>query len=131
MRHWAIALVVTFLCGCAAQPGPTRTDAIGDFIKVAELEEQDTVRAPGNFHHTYLTERYVILETRKEKVLVQFRRRCRALNETLVVPDVRDGNILRARFDTIRGCRIDQMFSIDEGQAQELENIGEAPGEDT
>lgn len=132
MRHSTIALIVMSLAGCAAQqPGPTRSDAIADFVVVAELEEQDAVRTSRHFHYTYLTERYVILETRKDKFLVQFRRRCRALNETPVPPDVRDGKIIRARFDTIRGCRIDQIYSVDEGQVQELEIIGQAPGEET
>jgi len=131
VRHSTIALIIMSLVGCAAQPGPTRSDAIADFIVVADLEEQDAVQTAGRFHYTYLTERYVILETRKDKFLVQFRRRCSALNETRVPPDVRHGNTIRARFDTIRGCRIDQIYTVDEGQAQELENIGRAPGDDT
>ena len=39
-----------------------------------------------------------------------------------------DANTLRARFDTIRGCRIHRIFALNEGEVAELENIGEAPG---
>lgn len=132
MTRATTTLIVTMLLGCAAQPGPDATDAVADFIAVSELEERDTVRAPGNFHYTYLTDYYVILRTRKAQYLVKFRRRCHALNEFHVPPDIRsDGSTLRSRFDTIRGCRIDQMFAIDEVQAEELEHIGRVPGERT
>lgn len=132
MKRGSIVLVVTLLLGCAAEPQRTATDAVADFIVVSELQEQDTVRRARNFHYTYLTDRYVILRTRKDQYLVKFRRRCHALNEERATPDIRrDGDTLRPRFDTIRGCHIEQMFAIDEVQAEELKFIGKAPGEDT
>jgi hypothetical protein len=39
-----------------------------------------------------------------------------------------DSRYIHSRFDTIRGCRIDKIFALDEAAATEVENLGEAPG---
>jgi len=131
MKGILAALMATLLIACASQPDTRVNDAVDDFIVVSELKEQDTVRMREQFHHTNLSEHYIILRTRKEKYLVKFQRRCRELNEREVKPDVRfERNTLRAGFDTIRGCRIDRMYAIDESQAQELVHLGKAPGEE-
>ena len=64
---------------------------------------------------------------------MEFRQRCFALyDSSRITPDVRrEGNIIRARFDTIRGCSIDKIYTIDEAQALELEQLGDAPGDAT
>ena len=132
MKGMLAALVATLLIACASQPDTSADDAVDDFIVVSELKELDTVRMREQFHHTNLSENYIILRTRKERYLVKFQRRCRELNETKVKPDLRfERNTLRAGFDTIRGCRIDRMYAIDESQAQELVHLGKAPGEDS
>lgn len=124
------ALMGALLVACASQTGPTVSDAVGDFIVVSELQEKDTLKTRDQYSYKYLSERYIILKTRGENYLVQFNRRCRELNEPYVTPDVRfDSNTLRAGFDTIRGCRIDKMFAVDEAQAEELIYLGTAPGE--
>jgi hypothetical protein len=62
-------------------------------------------------------------------MLVAFRQRCRELDELDVTPDIRhDLNTVRARFDTYRGCRIQALYEITEGQAQELLNLGDKSG---
>ena len=46
--------------------------------------------------------------------------------------DLLDGALAKdasSRFDTIRGCRIGAIYALDEAEAAELENIGEAPGQ--
>lgn len=124
------ALMGALLVACASQTGPTVSDAVEDFIVVSELEERDTVKTREQYSYKYLSEHYIILKTRREYYLVQFGRRCRELNEPRVTPDIRfDSNTLRAGFDTIRGCRIDKLFAIDEAQAEELTYLGKAPGE--
>lgn len=124
------ALLGALLAACASQTEPTVSDAVADFIVVSELEEMDTVNTREQFSYKYLSERYIILKTRRENHLVQFNRRCRELNAPYVTPDVRfDSNTLRAGSDTIRGCRIDKMYAIDEAQAEELIYLGKAPGE--
>ncbi len=130
MYRTLTALMGALLVACASQTEPTVSNAVADFIVVSELEEMDTVKTREQFSYKYLSERYVILQMRRENYLVQFSRRCRELNEPYVTPDIRfDGNVLRAGFDTIRGCRIDKMFAIDDAQAQELIYLGKAPGE--
>ncbi|MBU2676485.1 MAG: hypothetical protein KJP16_05325 [Gammaproteobacteria bacterium] len=133
MSQWTIllmsVLVAANLGGCATQPRPPVDEAINDFIAVSELEEVDIVRTRAQFNHAYLTDNYVILNAGRDKYLVQFVRRCRELNEINVTPDIRHAaGTLRSRFDTIRGCRIARMFSLDETQAQELRDLGETPG---
>jgi len=131
MKGVLAALMATLLIACASQPDTSAHDAVDDFIVVSELKELDTVRMREQFHHTSLSEHYIILRTRKENYLVKFQRRCRELNESEVKPDLRfERNTLRAGFDTIRGCRIDRMYAIDESQAQELVHLGKAPGEE-
>jgi hypothetical protein len=68
-------------------------------------------------------------------MLVAFRQRCRELDEQDeqdeldVTPDIRhDLNTVRARFDTYRGCRIQALYEITEGQVQELLDLGEKSG---
>lgn len=128
-----VASVVTIIAataigGCASQPRTDETDAIADFIAVTELEPLDVVRYRQQFSYTQLTEDYVVLKTHDDYYLVEFTRRCRELNQNVITPDKRyDRNMLRAGIDTIRGCRIDKMFAIDKGQAEELEHIGTEP----
>jgi hypothetical protein len=130
MYRTLTALMGVLLAACASQTEPTVSDAVEDFIVVSELEESDIVKTRGQYSYKYLSERYVILKTRRENYLVRFNRRCRELNEPAVTPDIRfDSNALRAGFDTIRGCRIEKMFAIDEAQAEELTYLGKAPGE--
>lgn len=125
-----MALAAVLLVGCAAQKESDVSSTIDDFVQVSALEEQDAVRTGGQFAYDYLTERYVILTTRKDKYLVEFHRRCYELKEQDVTPDIRrDRNVLRAREDTIRGCRIHRLYAIDEGHADELQSLGKALGD--
>jgi hypothetical protein len=123
------ALIATLVLGCAGQSGTTATDAVDDFIVVSELEALDAVRFRDQFNYKIITDEYVVLTSRNEYYLARFQRRCRELKENVIVPDIRfDRNMLRAGIDTIRGCRIDRLFAIDEAQAQELEFLGKRPG---
>ena len=131
----AILALTALLGGCATSSESETSDAVSDYIKVAELEEHDSIRTMGKFSHRIISQRYVTLETRRENYLVEFNRRCHELTQNdlmqhEVTPDIRyEKNILRARFDTIRGCRIGHIYAIDKGQAEELKNLGEAPGD--
>lgn len=128
--RFMVALMTALLLGCAGQPGASATDAVDDFIVVSELEALDVVRFRDQFNYSAISDEYVILTSRGDHYLAQFRRRCHELNEYQVVPDMRyDRNRLRAGVDTMRGCRIDRLFAIDESQAQELEILGKGPGE--
>lgn len=131
MKATVVILALAMLLGgCATSSDPAVTDAVNDYIEAAELETQDHIRTYGDYSFQAISQLYVILETRREEFLVEFTRRCRELDELPVTPDYRvDANVLRARFDTIRGCRIGKIYAIDKGQAEELRNLGEAPGD--
>ncbi len=127
-----VALAVAMLLGCASSPENDsvimKNDAVEDYIKVSELKQIDAVRKRGELHHTVVTENYIILKDQRSAYLATFRQRCRELVEREVTPDLRhDLNILRARFDTYRGCRIQHLYEITEGQATELLDLGEKP----
>ncbi len=130
MNRSIAALLLILLAACATPTGPDTDQAIADFIVVSELAELRTVRTRHQYSYTEVTERYVILKARKDRYLVEFRRQCRELNEYDITPDIRrEGNVLRSGIDTIRGCVIDRMFAIDLAQAEELQQLGKAPGQ--
>lgn len=125
-----IALAAATMLGCASAPEDdsviVKNDAVEDYIKVSELKAIDTIRKRGELHHTVVTEKYIILRDQRDAYLATFRRRCRELDEREVMPDLRhDLKVLRARFDTYRGCRIQYLYEITEGQATELLELGE------
>ena len=127
-------LVAVSVLGCASTPQEEESvikqnDALDDYIRVSELPATDAIRKRGELHHTVVTEKYIILSDHKNSYLAVFRQRCRQLDELDVTPDLRhDLNILRARFDTYRGCRIQSLYEITEGQARELLDLGEKSG---
>lgn len=124
MKRSILVLTIALLAGCAAQSDTKVDDAIEDFVTVSGLEELDSINSREQFGISELSERYVLLTTRKDTYLARFTRRCYELNENQVTPDIRyDRWTLRARFDTIRGCRIEKFFAIDKAQAEELEML--------
>lgn len=127
MKRSMLLLIVALLAGCAAQPDTKVDDAIEDFVAVSGLEELDSIKSREQFGIAELSERYILLRTRNDTYLARFTRRCYELNENQVTPDVRyDRWTLRARLDTIRGCRIEKFFAIDAAQAEELEMLAMA-----
>ena len=130
MKLLATVILLILFAGCATSSESKTSDAVSDYIKAAELKEQDSIRTMGKFSYRIISQRYVALETHKENHLVEFSRRCHELMQYEVTPDIRyEKNILRTRFDTIRGCRIGRIYAIDKGQAEELRDLGEAPGD--
>ena len=117
MKLSVIVILLVLFGGCATSSEPEISGAVGDYIKAAELEDQDSIRTMGKYSHHVISQRYVTVETNKENYLVEFVRRCHELEQHEVTPD------------TIRGCRISRIYSIDKGQAEELKNLGEAPGD--
>lgn len=132
----AAGLATAFVAGCAAQDDKQKastqdvTQAVTDFIEVRELESLDSLRSGSNDRWYAINDRFLVYKGRRDEYLVEFVRRCHELNDnTRVTADKRwDTNIVRARFDTIRGCRIAKIYALDEAEAAELKNIGEAPG---
>jgi hypothetical protein len=130
MKITAIVILLVLFGGCATSSEPEISGAVSDYIVAAELQEQDSIRTMDNYSYHVISQRYVTVETKKEDFLLEFVRRCHELDQYEVVPDYRyEKNILRSRFDTIRGCRIGKIYSIDKGQAEELRNLGKPPGD--
>ena len=133
-----IAAIVAafFLAACASQDEQAEestqdvTQAVRDFIELRDLKELDALKSGTNDGWQQLDDRFILYSGRRETYLVEFIRRCYELSDnTSITPDRRwDSNTVRAKFDTIRGCRIDIIYRLDEAEIAELENIGEAPG---
>ena len=131
MRPVMTMLATGLLAACATTGETDAEDRVRDFIVVSDLSERDRIRTMPQWGYDALGDRYLILESGKEKYLVEFRRRCRELRETHVVPDIRhQHNVLRARFDTIRGCAIEHLYAIDDAQAEELQQLVGASGQE-
>lgn len=132
MNKTSALFAIVLLSACAAQDRATTQDteqAVRDFIDVRELAEADVMRTSSRDRWDEIDQNFIIYEARKETYLIEFVRRCIELNQYPVVPDARQsGNLVRARFDTLRGCRIAKMFPLTEGEVEELMAIGESPG---
>ena len=125
-------LAIALLSACAAQdetPTQDTEQAVRDFIDVRELAEADTMRTSNRDGWQKIDQNFIIYETSKETYLLEFVRSCLELDQYPVVPDERrSGNLVRARYDTVRGCRIAKLFPVTEGEVAELKAIGESPG---
>lgn len=133
MNRLPVALVLAFVSACASQAPQDQSDAVDDFVEVNALEDVAVARTVNRFDYDYLSERYVVVETRRKHYLVEFYGRCRelAIDDMDIQPDFRyDAKAIRAGEDTIRGCRIKSIYEIDKVQAMELKQIGKAPGEE-
>ena len=137
MRTALTIALTAALVACAGQDSkePSEADkavqAVRDLIEVRGLQEVDHMRSSGRDSWESIDNWFLIYKTRRDTYLVEFDRRCWELDDDArIVADERwDSNKVRARFDTIRGCRIGKLYALDEDDVAELENIGEAPGE--
>lgn len=127
-------VVLVGLLACSAPQTRVETEAVHDYIAAAELAETDRIRfrSMQSPAHKPINEHFAIVEAGNNHYLVEFRQRCFALYDNArITPDVRrEGNVIRARFDTIRGCWISKIYAIDAAQALELEQLGDAPGDE-
>jgi hypothetical protein len=131
MRTTLLLIGLLVLSACATTHREVDKASVEDFIAVRELPELDKIRADSTDGWYELNNHYVIYQTRRGDYLFQFARRCWELDEHRVTPDKRwDANTIRARFDTLRGCRIDKIYGLTENDADELKQLGESPGED-
>jgi len=136
MKRITLLMAIATLAACATQDEQAEqstqdtAQAVRDFIEVRGLEELPKLRSSGQDGWTSIEDEFLIYEGRREVYLVQFYRRCYELSDnTRIVADQRwDGNVVHARSDTIRGCRIEKIYALTEAEAAELEQIGETPG---
>ena len=135
MKTRACLLAIIAVGGCTMTPQtPREIEAVRDFVVAAELEEVAEIRLWRQMSYTHLNVRFVTIPTRRGDYLVEFQRDCRELNRIDITPEMVDiranQHVLRAKFDTIRGCRIDKIYEITEAQSDELKVLGDAPGDE-
>ena len=134
MQRVILILAMMTLAACAAERAKQfekeENQAVMDFIEVRGLQELDKLATSGRDGWEEITLSFLIYKSRREQYLLEFSRPCYELRDkTRVTPDVRaDPNYIRARFDTLRGCRIHRIYAITDAEAEELSDIGEAPG---
>ncbi len=135
MSRYLMFLGVVLIAGCAETGTKQESSAISkekvfeDYIEVSQLKELDVIRTRDQIHYKVVSDKYIIIYDRKTFYLATFRQACKELQGGHVTPDIRhDPNTIRARFDTIRGCKIELLYALDEGQAEELIQLGKAPG---
>lgn len=133
MKSYAYLLAPLVLTACAATDQQERISAVEDLIVVSELEETNAIRTRDQLNQDVINDRYVIVSTRNERelYLIEYYVACREDPVTgRVMADVRrDKNAIYAGSDTFRGCQIKAIYPIDKDLAEELKNVGEAPGE--
>lgn len=123
-------LAMVVITGCASVEDKEsvikKNDAIDDYVIVAELKEIDAIRSHESLNSKIITKNYIIVSDRRNSYLLTYKHACRELYETEVKPDIRrERNVLRARFDTYRGCPIRSLHEITKSQADELLALGE------
>ena len=129
MKNTLLFVAMLTLVACVTARPKIDKEAVDDFVSVRGLEEVDRIRTDTSEGYYELNEYYVIYQARRSDYLFRFARRCWELDERRVTPDERwDANTIRARFDTLRGCRIDKIYGLTETDAEELKQLGEAPG---
>jgi len=132
MKRHVILFVLIFLAACATTGQEEKITAVRDFIEVNELEKAASIRTLyDRVDQHVLNDRFVIVSVRKEQYLLEYSYPCREDPFTRRPrPDIRrDSTAIYAGSDTFRGCQIRAFYAITEDQAQELKNIGKAPGE--
>lgn len=135
MKVYLPALALLILAACATEYDMQEIEAVRDYIVANQLDEVDRIRTNfRQFNYTYLNDQYVLIPSQRGDYLVEFDRLCRDLRRTdftyEMVDRRNDANTLRARFDTIRGCRIGKIYEITEAQREELAELGDAPGDE-
>ncbi|MEL7187140.1 MAG: DUF6491 family protein [Pseudomonadota bacterium] len=133
MKRLTIFLLMTLALagGCASggeeqekSPRMQKNDAIDDFIKVSELEPESRIRYTGQLQHEVITDDYIFIRDNRNTWLIVFAQTCYHVDGPIVEPDVRyDSRTLRSRFDTIRGCRIRDIYPVTDGMVQEIEAL--------
>lgn len=130
IRATAGVFGLLLLGACATLDPEEDVDAFGDFVAVNALPEADSFRTFSRVDQEVLSDHYVIVDNGRELFLLEYMYRC-VEDPTTGRPraDVRrDATRIYAARDTFRGCRIKALYPVTQEQAQELRELGEAPG---
>jgi hypothetical protein len=131
MKTTTLLASLAFVTACAGAPEiPADTQAVRDYVEVGEIEQVQQIRTHGSETWTPLTRHFAMYQAREGHFLLEFARVCREMyDNTVITPDRRyDHNVMRRGMDTLRGCRIDKIYSLTEAQALEIEALVKAAG---
>ena len=132
MKTTVLLIVTMLLAACAApaeQEERREETIVTDFIEVNELAPVSAIRTRDQLSSRDVTDRYIIVSTRREDFLLEYYSRCVRGIDGRVEPDVRqDSRALYPKVDTFRGCRIKAIYALEPGQADELRDIGRLAG---
>lgn len=129
MRICAWVVMCWLVAACAARPPGVDRAAVEDYIVTRGLEpisfirtgvslNSDDIRPLNDYHMRY--------RSGQNHYLIAYMFRCPQELGT-VSTDVRGGNYLRAKTDTIRGCRIDRIYRLTPEESEEMSTLGTAP----
>ena len=135
MNKCLILLATALIASCAQTETKQESSAISkeksfeDYIEVSELKEVGSARTSDQAQYRVVSAEHVIIDDGRTFTLAKLQR-CKKFGGGNATHDARhDANTIRARFDTIRGCRIEALYALDLAQAEELILLGMAPGE--
>ena len=127
MRGALLIIGAALFAACASTPNIDK-EAVEDFILAANPEKVESIRTDSYDSFKHLNEWYVVYKARRGSYLLEFARRCFELNTNRITADKRWDENMRAGQDTLRGCRIEEIYAISEEQAEELKSLSDAPG---
>jgi hypothetical protein len=126
MKWLAILSSTVILGGCAGEPlyVPPSNQRVADYVATTGLSEVGQIRKGNSDSWSYVNDRYVVYLGPKD-YLIEFRNNCADLKDNTWVPAdyIHDHRNLRAREDTIRGCIIEKIYSINSGQRSEIRQL--------
>lgn len=127
-------LSVMLLGACSTLFDAQEIEAVRDYVVANELKEVDKIRLYRQLNYTYINDQYITVDARTGDFLIEFKRVCRDLSRTDFTPEMvdrrYDSSVLRAGFDTIRGCPIGKIYEVRKEQREELSDLGDAPGDE-
>tara|TARA_R110002049_G_scaffold20717_26_gene76076 strand:- start:2158 stop:2613 length:456 start_codon:yes stop_codon:yes gene_type:complete len=127
-------LSVMLLGACSTLFDAQEIEAVRDYVVANELKEVDKIRLYRQLNYTYINDQYITVDARTGDFLIEFKRVCRDLSRTDFTPEMvdrrYDSSVLRAGFDTIRGCPIGKIYEVSKEQREELSDLGDAPGDE-
>lgn len=136
MTHGRLCMLlsVTLLGACSTLFDAQEIEAVRDYVVANELKEVDKIRLYRQLNYTYINDQYITVDARTGDFLIEFKRVCRDLSRTDFTPEMvdrrYDSSVLRAGFDTIRGCPIGKIYEVSKEQREELSDLGDAPGDE-
>ncbi len=139
----ALLLPMLLLLGCttsneraedeeSARPpggrGRASAEELREYLRNAQPEPVAAVRFKEPLRYKAINYYFAIMETREGPHLIEMSWECKELGSRQIYTDMADRRekrgILRARIDTLRGCRIENFYKLPEVEAVEREDDG-------